>query len=350
MARLVGSPTLAASGDGRLELFVFDIEGALWHMWQTAWSNGWSAWVQAGQAMSWPASVAPSGDGRLELFAAGATALQHSWQTAWSNGWSAWENIPAPPSPIGAGFFAPGIAAQANGRLAVFVANGALWRREQTAWSNGWGDWQPHGSPPGGLVVGPVTAQRSGDGRIEVFAIDDHGRMWNIRQTSPDGGFTDWNDFGAPNVALEDRPGLGRSADGRLELFATGSDGALYHQWETAVGTFTWSGWVSAGKPPSSSFVDHPVVRASADGRLELFVTGADRNLWHSWQTRASNGWSGWVSTLPGPGTEGSAPDVRASGDGRLELFVVGADGNLWHRWQTQASNGWSTWVAVAHP
>jgi len=92
------------------------------------------------------------------------------------------------------------------------------------------------------------------------------------------------------------------------------------------------------------------VLGASADGRLELFVTGADRNVWHSWQTQASNGWSGWVSTMPGPGAEGASPEVRASGDGRLELFVVGADGNLWHRWQTQASNGWSAWVAVEHP
>ena len=350
MARLIGSPTVAASGDGRLELFVSDIGGTLWHSWQTAWSNGWSGWVQAGQTSSWPVSLAASGDGRLELFGTGTGSLQHSWQTTWSNGWSAWENIPAPPSPVGAGFFAPGVAARANGRLAAFVANGALWRREQTAWSNGWTDWLPHGSPPGALVVGPVTAHRSGDGRVEVFTVDDHGRMWNIRQTSPDSGFSEWNDFGTPDVALEDRPALARSADGRLELFVTGSDGALYHQWETAVGTLTWSGWVLAGKPPNTSFVDHPVLGASADGRLELFVTGADRNIWHSWQTRASNGWSGWVSTLPGPGTEGASPDVRASGDGRLELFVVGADGNLWHRWQTQASNGWSAWVAVAHP
>jgi hypothetical protein len=41
---------------------------------------------------------------------------------------------------------------------------------------------------------------------------------------------------------------------------------------------------------------------------------------------------------------------VHPSGDGRLELFVVGADGNLWHRWQTAASNGWSAWTSHGHP
>lgn len=350
MARFFGSPSLAASGDGRLELFALDIEGTLWHIWQVAWSNGWSNWSRRGEASSWPASVAASGDGRLELFVVGDGGLSHSYQTAWSNGWSGWHTHPAPQSPVGAGFFAPGIAAGANGRLSAFVGDGALWRLQQTGWSNGWSAWQPHGSPPGGLVLGPVSAHRSGDGRIEVFVIDNNGRMWNVRQTSPDSSFSDWNDFGLPDVALDDRPGLARSADGRLELFATGVDGALYHQWETGVGTFIWSGWVSAGKPEGTRFVDHPAVAPSADGRLELFVTGADGNVWHRWQIRASNGWSNWSATRPAAGAAGAAPELRASGDGRLELFVVGADGNLWHAYQTQASNGWSAWHAHAHP
>jgi hypothetical protein len=350
VARLLGSPTLAPSGDGRLELFVLDIEGSLWHMWQTAWSNGWSGWSRRGQASSWPASVGPSGDGRLELFVVGDGGLSHSYQTAWSNGWSGWHTHAAPPSPIGIGFSAPGIAAAASGRLSAFVGNGALWRLQQTGWSNGWSDWQPHGSPPGGFAVGPVVAQRSGDGRIELFVIDNRGQMWNVRQTSPGSSFSEWNDFGTPEVALEDRPGLARSADGRLELFAVGVDGALYHRWETAVGTLTWSGWASAGKPAATRFVDHPALAPSADGRLELFVTGADGNVWHRWQTRASDGWSNWVSTRPAAGAAGAAPEVHASGDGRLELFVVGADGNLWHSYQTRASNGWSGWHAHAHP
>ncbi|MCU1659381.1 MAG: hypothetical protein JWO57_4037, partial [Pseudonocardiales bacterium] len=215
MPRLFGSPSLAASGDGRLELFVFDIGGGLWHIWQTAWSNGWSGWAQHGGPWlepTWPASAAPSGDGRLEVFVA-ANGVWHNWQTAWSNGWSDWHDFPPPP-PAGPefGFYVPGVSAGADGRLAAFVANGALWRLQQTAWSNGWSDWQPHGSPPGAFVVGPVAAGVSGDGRIEVFVIDQRGRLWNIRQTSANGAFSVWNDFGTPGVALDDRPGLARSA------------------------------------------------------------------------------------------------------------------------------------------
>ncbi len=45
MAALIGAPELAASGDGRHELFVFDITRWLW---QTARSYGWTAWASHG--------------------------------------------------------------------------------------------------------------------------------------------------------------------------------------------------------------------------------------------------------------------------------------------------------------
>ena len=256
--------------------------------------------VQPGTVRSWLATVAPNGDGRLALaVAAGQQLVQSASQTAWSNGWSGWAALPpVPQAQPGLGFFAPGVAANADGRLELFVANGALWRSQQTAWSNGWSGWQAHGAPNGAMVLGPVTAGRSGDGRIEVFVIDQHGQMWNIRQSSANGSYTGWNAFGSPGATLDDRPGLARSADGRLELFIRGTDGHLYHQRETGVGTFAWSGWdtFDAGSTPAGGLIDHPVVGPGADGRLELFLTGADGNIYHAWQTQASNGWSAWVS------------------------------------------------------
>lgn len=356
MPSLFGAPEIAASGDGRLEIFVFDIEGALQHAWQVQWSNSnnWGGWCDLGQQGEWPATVAANGDGRLELVvAAGPQQVAYASQSAWSNGWSGWAGLPAVPQQVGGlGFYPPGVAANADGRLELFVANGALWRSEQTAWSNGWPGWQAHGAPDGVLVVGPVTAGRSGDGRIEVFAVDQAGSLWNIRQTSAGSTFTGWNGFGNPGVALDDRPGLARSADGRLELFIRGTDGRLYHQWETGVGTFSWSGWntFNADSTPPGGFVDHPVAGASADGRLELFLTGSDGNIYHSWQVQASDGWSSpWLSEgSAGGGFGAAAPGLGRNGDGRLELFAVGRDGNLYHKWQTVASNGWSQWALLA--
>jgi hypothetical protein len=111
-----------------------------------------------------------------------------------------------------------------------------------------------------------------------------------------------------------------------------------------------WSDWVPEGTA-GGGFFDHPVVGSSADGRLELFLTGRDGNIWHKWQTAASNGWSGWVSEgSAGGGFTNAAPELGRNGDGRLELFAVAVDGNLWHKWQTAASNGWSGWASLGQP
>jgi PASTA domain len=358
MPTFFGAPEVAASGDGRLELFVFDVNGVLQHAWQAGWSvsGDWGGWCDLGQSGEWPATVAANGDGRLVLAVAtdpqaGEQLVQSASQIVWSNGWSGWAALPAVPLvPPGSGFFAPGVAANADGRLELFVANGALWRSPQTAWSAGWSDWEAHGAPSGAFIIGPVTAGRSGDGRIEVFVIDQDGRLWNVRQSSANGSYTGWNAFGSPGVALEDRPGLARSADGRLELFVRGTDGQLYHQSEASVGTFEWSGWESfgAGSTPAGGLIDHPVVGADADGRLELFLAGTDGNIYHAWQTQASNGWSDWISEGSAGGgfnnLGGAAPGLGRNGDGRLELFAVARDGNLYHKWQTAAGNGWSLW------
>jgi hypothetical protein len=352
--RLFGTPAMVPSGDGRLELFVIAEDRGLWHIWQTDWSNGWSGWDNRGAPWgdpTWPPAAGQSGDGRDEVFVA-AGDLFHMSQTAWSNGWSTWDDLGSPtPGGLGGGFWAPGVASNADGRLMAFVADGSLWRVEQTAWSNGWSGWLPHGAPPAGSpVVSPVAASVSGDGRLEVFVVDAGGAMWNVNQTSPAGPWSGWNSFGTAGAGFDDRPTVARSADGRLELFVRGKDLALWHRWELSVGPgAAWSNWVSHGSA-GGGFTDHPALCRSADGRLELFVTGLDTNLWHIWQVTASSVWTGWVSHGSAGGGFGAAPALAPSGDGRLELFVVGSDGNLWHIWQTRASNGWSDWVSHSQP
>lgn len=346
-----GAPVIAPSGDGRLELFVFGLQdGRLWHAWQAQWSNStdWNGWCDTGLSGDWPATIGANGDGTLELVVlTPESQLSNASQTAWSNGWSTWTALPTVP---GGGSFAPGVAGDADGRLQLFIASGHLFRAGQTSWSNGWSGWQDQGGPDGAELTGPVTAARSGDGRIEAFVIDSQASLWNIRQTAPGGAYSGLNAFGNPGVPLDDRPAVARSADGRLELFVRGQDNRLYHQWETAVGTFSWSGWNSfdVGTMPPSGFVDHPVVAASADGRLELFLTGGDGNLYHSWQTAASNGWSNWTNEgTDGGGFTDAAPGLARNGDGRLQVFEVARDGNLYHKWQTVASNGWGPWTLL---
>jgi hypothetical protein len=83
----------------------------------------------------------------------------------------------------------------------------------------------------------------------------------------------------------------------------------------------------------------------NADGRLELFIP-AGPGVWHIWQTTPNGDWSDWFNQLPdmpnGPVPVGGSPALAPNADGRLEMFVLGFDKAIWHIWQTAVNNGWS--------
>jgi Subtilase family len=175
-----------AGSAGRLEVFVRGSDKAVWHIWQTAPSNGWSGWASLGGWVDIVTS-ARNADGRLELFVRGSDhAVWHQWQTAPNNGWSGWASL------------------------------------------GGWIDL---------LSVG-----RNADGRLEIFARGSDGAVWHKWQTAPNNGWSGWASLGG----WVDRLTVGQNADGRLEIFARGSDDALWHKWQTAPNN-GWSGWASFG-------------------------------------------------------------------------------------------------------
>jgi hypothetical protein len=95
-------PAVAPSADGCLELFVVGEDNALWHIWQTAPNHDWSEWLCRGAppvpGLTGSPAVAPNADERLELFVIGTDgALWHLWQTAPSGGWSPWLSHGTPP-------------------------------------------------------------------------------------------------------------------------------------------------------------------------------------------------------------------------------------------------------------
>ena len=91
----VEAPALVSSKDGRLELMVVGSDGQLWAKWQKSPSNGWSNWAShgrpAGVNVTGTPTLAPSKDGRLELMVVGSDGqLWAKWQKSPSNGWSNW--------------------------------------------------------------------------------------------------------------------------------------------------------------------------------------------------------------------------------------------------------------------
>ena len=75
-----------------------------------------------------------------------------------------------------------------------------------------------------------------------------------------------------------------------------------------------------------------PEVVSWGPNRLDVFVIGTDRALYHKW-------WDGsaWRPSLTGYERLGgvciSAPRAVAWAPNRLDVFVVGTDGALYHKW-----------------
>src|SRR6266705_3318964 len=159
-------------------------------------------------------------------------------------------------------------------------------------------NWTSLGAP--GTINANPTIGKNDDGRLEAFARTggvDGLELWHIWQVAPNGTWDNWASLGSPSPGLtfEGSPTIAVNDDGRLEIFATGLDNALWHIWQVTPNG-PWGAWASLGKPPGPVFITTPLVSANDDGRLEAFVIGSDRALWHIWQTAPGAPWGGWAS------------------------------------------------------
>ena len=325
-----GDAAVAQNADGRLEVFLRGNDTNLYHRWQTAPNNGWSApWAPMGGQWHRDPVVARNADGRLEVFIIGDdTNLYHRWQTSPGGRWS------EPWTPMGGQWHhQPVLGNSADGRLEVFIIGDDtdLYHLWQTAPNNGWSaPWAPMG---GQWHHDPVVA-RNADGRLEVFIIGDDTDLYHLWQTAPNNGWSaPWAPMGGQ---WHHQPVLGNNADGRLEIFIIGDDTDLYHLWQTAPN----NGWSAPWAPLGGQWPADPTVTRNADGRLEIFVHGNWPYLYHRWQTAPNNGWSADWAAMRGSWHRPAV--IGHNQDGRLEIFIIGDDTDLYHAWQTAPNNGWA--------
>jgi subtilisin family serine protease len=85
----------------------------------------------------------------------------------------------------------------------------------------------------------------------------------------------------------------------------------------------TWKGWENLG----GFCTDGVGVSSWAANRLDTFVVGNDRQLWHKW---FSGGWSGWE---PLGGNLYSNPAAVSWGPNRIDVFGIGGNRAMWHKW-----------------
>jgi kumamolisin len=334
---VLGAPVVGQNADKRLEVFAATKDGGLWHKWETSPSGPWSQWVAlvgTQPLASGPPQVVSNADGRLEVFGMqSGGVLWHTWQTAPNNGWSAGATLGSPGAGIIGGVR---VGRNQDGRLEAFGVgeDGQLHHIWQTAPNNGWSGWDSLGAPAPGLSIGDPRVISNQDGRLEVFVLANDQAVWHIWQTAPNSGWSGWASLGSPAVQIANgAPFPGRNADGRLEVFATGADGNVYHIWQTSPGN-GWSAWAEMTHLAAIQLSGLGAISNNENGAFQLFTIGSDGALWTIAQTAPSNGWGNWQFLGEAPPAKqlngDQIPAVGLNSNGLLAIFVLGADGNVW--------------------
>ena len=192
-----------------------------------------------------------------------------------------------------------------------------------------------------GLARRPFVGKRE-DGQLEVFKIDEAGRLCHRWRKTLNGGWSPWSDLGGsffPGVAVAS------DAEGRMEVFAVDrASRSLECIRQTTTNSSDWSPWKNVG----GAVLAPVAVGQEGNGRLEVFaVDAATHAVKYLWQTNEADGWSAWQD-LGGKVEPGlvAAPDA----DGRLEIFgIQEKGGELLHCWQreTNAPANWSSWASL---
>jgi ABC-type taurine transport system substrate-binding protein len=122
----------------------------------------------------------------------------------------------------------------------------------------------------------------------------------------------------------------------RIDAFVLGTDRALYHKWWNGS---AWGPSVTGYENMGGVCTSAPQVVSWGANRLDVFVTGTDSALYHKW-------WNGgaWGPSVTGYENMGGVcvgdPRIVSWGPDRLDVFVLGTNRALYHKWWNGAAWG----------
>lgn len=234
-----------------------------------AGSGQWSDWQNLGGNVpsAYRPAVGTNWDGRLEVFVRDGAGVQHNWQTTPGGGWHGWASLGTPGPGAASDVAVASDDVQAGSRagcLEVLVVGSDqhLYQISQTTPGNGWGVWADLGGVGqsfqlSGYLDGPVPATpvigNNGDGCLEAYLVAEDNAVYRIRQQSPGGPWPGRPLIAAldPEVSIRPQPG----------------------PWS--------SGWVSLDSPGPVLASNPAVGVITENGLLQLFVSGADGNIYN---------------------------------------------------------------------
>ena len=231
----------------------------------------------------------------------------------------------------------------------VVGANGLLYENVWNQAANSW-QWQPHGAPPGELLMGKPGALLTETG-LKFFVMGTKGELFE-RYWNPQSRSWNWTPHPAPSgVRFQLPPGAALSAyrqAGALRspaLFLAATNGEVWETyWSQAADNWLWQ---NLGAPSESAISGQPgAVFNSAGIGTKFFAAGTDGQIYAGTWDAASLKWS-WTSQQGPPGGGAISPpscalDSAATG---IKYFISTADGHVWENYLDAATGSWG-WTA----
>lgn len=142
----------------------------------------------------------------------------------------------------------------------------------------------------------------------------------------------EWSNWRTMGGALNHGVAVSSWGRDRLDVFVVGTDRALYHKWWDGT---RWSDWEDLGGQLNAT----PAAVSWGPRRIDVFGRGIDNALYHKWFDGRWHDWQGLGGTLLG------APAVSSRRANHLDVFVQATDRSLAHLvWNGER---WSEWKGL---
>jgi hypothetical protein len=177
---------------------------------------------------------------------------------------------------------------------------------------------------------------------LELYALGEDRSLLHKRQLCS-GGWTKWTSMGG---VFSSGPAVLLNNDAETEIFITGADKAIWHKKSTNRNSTEFTAFRSMG----GRFSTGPSATTDSEGLIHVVVRGVDRALWHMMQKREADGTLSWGEWTSLGGTLTSSPQIILDNEGLLHVFARGMNRALIQK-QTVVNEtyfiSWSPWMSL---
>jgi len=220
------------------------------------------------------------------------------------------------------------------GKLDIFVVDGAgrvmsaAWQSGDTAW-RGWWHIQGGMAKPGAFISAVARSTE----KLDIFVVGTNGGVytaaWDAKQAK--GAWRGWWRIGSLLAAQGAPVTSVARASGKLDVFAVDNGGRICTAaWDAAV-PGGWRGWwhVAGGMAAQGTAVP---CTARSPNHLDIAVVGTDGGLYTAaWEPGVASGaWRGWWRIGTGLGITGADVELLHRTSSSLDGFSVGQNGAVY--------------------